>query len=84
MIVSAAKAGALIAAMEIAAIATVDRIPSFFDTDFLPKIFHFCDGGAWRAFGDPSSRLFKQADFASSLVYRGKIPAPSQMIIQSA
>jgi hypothetical protein len=82
--VSAAKAGALINAMDNAAAAAVDRIASFFDTGFLPEIFHvFRDGCAWRAEILAIYRAdFQQADTASSPPYRGKIPAASQLINQ--
>jgi hypothetical protein len=66
MMVSAAAAGALISAIDKAAAAAVDKIASFFDTEFLPRIFHFfCDGCAWRAEfrrslrSDPSTGRFR-------------------------
>jgi hypothetical protein len=73
-------------AMESAAAAAVDRILSFLDTGFLPRIFTLAATAAqgapnlWRSV-EPT---IQQAVFASSRVYIGKIARPSQMINQSA
>jgi hypothetical protein len=85
MIVSAAKAGALIKATDSAAAATVDRIASFLDTGFLPGISRLF---ATAALGAPNIWRFieptVQQAVASSHAYRGKIALTSQWINQSA
>jgi hypothetical protein len=86
MMVSAAAAGALISAIDKAAAAAVDKIASFFDTEFLPRIFTSFATAAPGApnFGDLFEATLQRTVFASSRAYRGKIARPSQMINQLA